>query len=175
MSYTDKLEFNITMVGPDGLEFLLVSVQNANNKVYIGLWYRPPANSESLDVLYSILESLDVRILSSFVLLGDFNVDFHNHQHPLFCKLSRILHSFVLMQVVPEPTHINPSSSTLIDLALLSAPSQLVNCNVIPPLSNSDHNGFTLTLKWSRNPPPVKAKNVASGNMPRLTLRRLTD
>ena len=55
-------------------------------------------------------------------------------------------------------THINPSSSTLIDLALLSAPSQLVNCNVIPPLSNSDHNGFTLTLKWSRNPPPVKAK-----------------
>ena len=55
------------MVGPNGLEFLLVSVQNANNKVYIGVWYRPPANSESLDVLYSILESLDVRILSSFV------------------------------------------------------------------------------------------------------------
>ena len=125
--------------------------------------------------LYSILESLDVRILSSFVLLGDFNVDFYNHQHPLFCKLSRILHSFVLTQVVPEPTHINPSGSTLIDLALLSAPSQLVNCNVIPPLSNSDQNGFTLTLKWSRNPPPVKAKNVASGNMPRLILRRLTD
>ena len=47
---SDKLEFNIAMVGPDGLEFLLVSV---NNKVYIGLWYRPPANSESVDVLYS--------------------------------------------------------------------------------------------------------------------------
>ena len=160
MFISDKLEFNITMVGPDGLEFLLVSVQNANNKVYIGLWYRPPANSESLDVLYSILESLDVRILSSFVLLGDFNVDFYNHQHPLFYKLPRILHSFVPTQVVPEPTHINPSSSTLIDLALLSAPSQLVNCNVIPPLSNSDHNGFTLTLKWSRNPPPMKAKKT---------------
>ena len=47
---SEKLEFNITMVGPDGLEFLLISVQNANNKVYIGVWYRPPENSESLDV-----------------------------------------------------------------------------------------------------------------------------
>ena len=96
MFISDKLEFNITMVGPNGLEFLLVSVKNANSKVYIGVWYCPPANSESLDDLYSILESLDVRFLSSFVLLGDFNVDFSNHQHPLFYKLSRILHSFVL-------------------------------------------------------------------------------
>ena len=105
---------------------------------------------------WMIYKSLDFRFLSSFVLLGDFNVDFYNHQHPLFY---RILHSFVLTQIIPEPTHINPSgSSTVIDLALLSAPSQLVNCNVIPPLSNSDHNGFTLTLKWSRNPLPVKAR-----------------
>ena len=81
------------------------------------MWYRPPANSESLDVLYSILDSLGVRILSGFVLLGDFNVDFYNHPHPLFYKLSRNLHSFELTQVVPEPTHVHPSgSSTLIDL-----------------------------------------------------------
>ena len=55
--------------------------------MYIGLWYHPHANFESLDVLYSILESLDVRFSSSFILLGDFNVDFYNHQHPLFHKL----------------------------------------------------------------------------------------
>ena len=85
-----------------------------------------------------------------FFLLGDFNAEFLiMHQHLLFHKLSIV---FVLKQVVPEPTHTNPSgSSTLINLALLSAPSQILNCNVVPPLSNSDHNGFTLGvyIRWN--------------------------
>ena len=64
---------------------------------------------------------------------------------------------FVLMQAVPEPTHINLSgSSTLIACLVISSFTQLVNFNVIPP-SNSDHNGFTLTL----NPPPVKARKCS--------------
>jgi len=93
-------------------------------------------------------------VLSSFVLLGDFNIDFCNQKHPLFCKLSIFLNSFVITQVVPHPTHINPSgNSTLIDLVLLSAPSQLVRCEVIPPLGNSDHNGINLSVKCFRNPP----------------------
>ena len=44
---SDQLEYQVTMCGPNELEFLLVSVHNTNNvneKVYIGLWYRPPAN-----------------------------------------------------------------------------------------------------------------------------------
>ena len=51
---SNKLEFNTIMAGPNELELLLVSIQNANDKVYIGLWYRPPANFESLDALYCI-------------------------------------------------------------------------------------------------------------------------
>ena len=39
---------------------------------------------------------------------------------------------------------------------MLSEPSQLVNCEVIPPLGNSDHNGIDLTLKVAHKPPPVK-------------------
>ena len=34
-------------------------------------------------------------------------------------------------------------------LALLSPPSQLIECSVIPPLSNSDHDGIHLIMKWS--------------------------
>ena len=80
-----------------------------------------------------------------------------NHHHPLFSKLSSFLQSFVLTQVVPQPTHFNSSgSSTLIDLVLISVPSQLVYCSVIQPLGNSDHNGINVTLKWSRNTHPVK-------------------
>ena len=82
---SDKLEYQVTMCGPNELEFLLVSVHSTNNvneKVYIGLWYRPPANSAALDDLYSIFESLDISVFSSFILLGDFNIDFCNHHHP---------------------------------------------------------------------------------------------
>ena len=99
---------------------------------------------------------MDVSVFSNFIL-GDFNIDFCNYHHPLFSKLSTFLRSFVLTQVVPKPTHFNSSgSSTLIDLVLMSVPSQLVNCSVIPPLGNSDHNGINVTLKWSRNTCPVK-------------------
>ena len=90
---SNKLEFQVTMSGPNGLEFLLVSVHNANNahrKVYIGLWYLPPADYTALDDFYSILESLDATVLSSFVLLGEINIDFCNQKHPLFCKLSSL-------------------------------------------------------------------------------------
>ena len=62
---SDKLEYQVTMCGPNELEFLLVSVHSTNNvneKVYIGLWYRPPANSAALDDLYSIFESLDISV-----------------------------------------------------------------------------------------------------------------
>ena len=142
MYVSDKLEFQVTMCGSREVEFLLISVHNVNNaqqRLHIGLWYRPPANSVALDDLQSVLESLDTSILFSFVLLGDFNIDFYNPQHPLFCKLSSILHSFVLTQVVPQPTHTSSlEKSTLIDLVLLSVPSQLLTCSVIPPLCNSD-------------------------------------
>ena len=149
------------MCGPKELEFHLVSLfstNNVNEKVYIGLWYRPPSNSGALDDLYSIFWKFGYQCFFSFILLGDFNIDFYNHHHPLFSKLSTFLQSFVLTQVAPQPTHFNSSgSSTLIDLVLLSVPSQLVNCNVITPLGNSDHSGVDVTLKWSRNARPVKA------------------
>ena len=74
--------------GPKGLEFLLVSVHRTVLKrkcilVYCA-WYQPPANSAALDDLYSIFESLDISVFSSFILLGDFNINFCNHHHPLF-------------------------------------------------------------------------------------------
>ena len=82
--------------------------------------------------------------------MGDFNVDFCNRHHFLYAKLSNILCSFSLTQVVAQPTHASPSGrDTLIDLALLSNPSQLMSCDVIPPLGSSDHSGISLHLKWS--------------------------
>ena len=67
----------------------------------------------------------------------------------MYFLLHSILCSFDLTQVVREPTRLATSgTATLIDLALMSNPSSLEVCSVIPPLSNSDHNGVSLTIKW---------------------------
>jgi len=55
-----------------------------------------------------------------------------------------------LSQVVSDVTHTNHNGvSSIIDLVLLSSPSQLMKCCTIPPLANSDHNGIVTTLKWN--------------------------
>ena len=56
------------------------------------------------------------------------------------------------MQVVSDPTHTSPmGTSSLIDLVMISNPSMLSACIVIPPLGSSDHNGVQLSLKWRSN------------------------
>ena len=69
------------------------------------------------------------------------------------------MQSFSLTQVVPEATHINPNgTATLIDLALVSTPSLLQSCTIIPPIGNSDHNGFLLHLNWKSSSQQVRSQ-----------------
>ena len=150
MFISDRLETHVLLCGPNSLERIVVSVNNVNNprqKVDIGLWYRPPDNSVAFDNLHSTLQDFDISIFSSFIIFGDFIIDFYNHYHPLFVNFCTFLNSFVLTQVV---THTSSSGkATLIDLLLLSSPSQLKECSVIPPLCNSDNDGINLILKYS--------------------------
>ena len=74
--------------------------------------------------------------------------------------LSNLMQSLALTQVVPEATHINPNgTATLIDLALLlSTPSLLQSCTIIPPIGNSKNNGFLLCLKWKSSCQQVRSQ-----------------
>ena len=64
-----------------------------------------------------------------------------------------------LTQVVSEATNVNTNgTTTLIDLALVSTPSLLQNCEVISPIGNSDHNGILLQLKWKSNQQQVRSQ-----------------
>ena len=99
-----------------------------------------------------VLQNLSLflqQVNLSNVLLGDCNVNYLDTSSSLYFLLHSILCSFDLTQVVREPTRLATSgTATLIDLALMSNPSSLEVCSVIPPLSNSDHNGVSLTIKW---------------------------
>jgi len=99
--------------------------------------------------LYSL--SLNPSVYDSFVLLGDFNVNFFDNSYPLYSKLLLISTSLSLVQVVSEPTRLSHNSCSLIDLIYLSCPSRLISCATIPPLANSDHSGLSLTVSLRDN------------------------
>ena len=137
--------------GPFDLEFLSISVLSHSSfcKLCLCLFYRPPSSHVSIfDNLFHTLQILNPAKFSSFLLLGDFNVNFCNPDHFLFSHIRDIMLSFSLNQVVPSYTHVSPSGiPSLIDLAMLANIEQLQNCTTIPPLSTSDHYGISLTLK----------------------------
>ena len=131
------------------LELITVTLHHANKKFCLSLLYRPPSQCiDVFSVLQAYYECIDISQYSSFVLLGDFNIDICSMSNSLFYAYHGFLSLFGLSQVVDCPTHFcNGIISSLIDLVFVSNPLTLSYCKVIPPLSNSDHLGIELQLK----------------------------
>ena len=124
------------------MEFISLIFEFCSSKFCISAFYRPPSSDVSyFDELFDVIEKLDIVNFSNYILLGDFNINFCNPTHPLYSRLTNLCNSFMLTQVVTEPTHTSPTGNqSLIDLVFLSHPLQLVHCHVSPPLGTSDHN-----------------------------------
>ena len=93
MFTSDMLERHVLFCGPN-IELLVVSVNNVNDprqKVHIGLWYWPTDNSVVLDNSHSTLEDLDTSAFSSFILVGDSNINFYKYYRPLFVNFFTFL------------------------------------------------------------------------------------
>ena len=145
--YVDSMfTYSILFTANPDFECVIASLCANNSKFYVCFVYRPPNSSISvLDNLFTTLCSLNVCSFSNFVMVGDFNIDFSNQNHPLFSKFHSIASSFLLYQVVKDYTHINLSGNhTTIDLAFVSSLELLISCTTVPPLSSSDHLGFKL-------------------------------
>ena len=94
--------------------------------------------SESLWALRLTVLATNVKEFTSFVLIGDFNINFCSRDHPYFCKLDTILQTFSLSQVVNTHTHTAPSGETsLIDLALVSNPDLVLDCTTVCQASST--------------------------------------
>ena len=141
----------------------------------LALFYCSPSSPYCvLDNLLTVLCTyIDPPCLANFILLGDFNINFFDTAHPLFSKLCLVPNSLSLTQVVTVPTHFSSNCSSLIgiDLVLLSSPSNLISCETVSPLSNSDHLGISFAVsavKAKSN--PKKEVGGRSGDMPLLTM-----
>ena len=151
----NSLTWDIVLKGFNGLELIAFSIKSPLHAAHhcVTVLYRPPSSPASFfDVFYNTLYKISPARFLSFVLVGDFNVDYFCKNHSYFCKLQSILQTLSLSQVVQFPTHATLNGDrSLIDWAVLSNVELLSECSIIPPLSNSDHNGIYLLLKWKRS------------------------
>jgi len=143
--------FKVLLYGPSGLELLVLSLSPVNNPNFTmctGVFYRPPSSTHDIfDTLCNSLFCIPPAYFSNFVLLGDFNVNLLNSDHPLYDKIDMLCNSFSFTQVVDSPTHISHSAHpSLIDLVFVSDTSCFSHCHTIPQLANSDHYGITIYM-----------------------------
>ena len=141
--------------GPFGLELLSLSISShlTSCKFCSCLFYHPLSSPVSIfDNLCTTLQIVNPARFHSFVLLGDFNVNFVNKDHHLFTHVSDILYTFSLTQVVPSYTYISPTGSpSLIEYALLSDTQLLVDCATKLFLHSQHLTTSGLDLHWSGN------------------------
>jgi len=92
--------YNIMFTDDSSFKCIITSLKLDSCNFCVCLLYRPPNASDVLDTLFSTLCSLDDRVFANFIMVGDFNMDVSNHNHPLFSKLFFVTSSFLLYQVI---------------------------------------------------------------------------
>ena len=124
------------------LELIWIAVQCGHNRsLVIGCVYRPPIYDKIKEDLEALEQSIQ-KFLSEgkqLVLCGDLNCDILRPTLPHVRQLLSLINNVGLHQCVREPTRITNSSSTLIDIALVSNPSLVTACTSEDCIV-SDHN-----------------------------------
>ena len=83
--YVQNSYVSCLLCTPDNLELLTLSISSGTKKICLSLLYRPPnSHSDLFQDLFLYLQSLDTAQFSNYFLLGDFNVNLCNINHPLY-------------------------------------------------------------------------------------------
>ena len=101
------------------MECIWLELNIKYKNILVGTFYRPPNCTPLIlaDIENSIGLAIDTGI-QDVVILGDFNLNFLNIQSK--SKINNICRQFDLTQLITEPTNFAESSSTIIDLILVS-------------------------------------------------------
>jgi len=117
----------------DGIELLFVEIVGNTGTLLVGLYYRSPADDDSLPKLHKVLRDLLPKLRSSLLIMGDFNcpgIDWSSSPQrtkngcPSSSALLEILSEFRLCQKVKESTMLtrDGKEGNLLDL---NAPTNL--------------------------------------------------
>lgn len=122
---------------PRHIECIWIELSNNQKHILFGLYYRPP-NSDS--IYYSSIEdSLHLAVdtgITDIIVTGDFNFNIYNQQTSR--KIESFCNQFALYQSINEPTHYTETSSSLLDIILVSNKDRLLLSGVGDPFLNQD-------------------------------------
>ena len=134
------------------LELIWISVQCGHNRsLVIGCAYRPPLY-EGIKLDLEVLELSIKKFLSEgkqVILCGDLNCDLLRPDLPQVRSMLSLINNVDMHQCVREPTRITHSSSTLIDIVLVSDPSLVKECFSHDCIV-SDHNFVVVKMQVRR-------------------------
>ena len=87
-------------------------------------------------------------------MMGDFNVDYsqlHSQTNPLHVSLQHYMSMFGMTQIINTSTMITSTTSTILDLILISDPAKISQCGVLD-IGLSDHQIIYCTRKCKKIP-----------------------
>ena len=135
-------------------ECLVREVNYKNKKIFIVTLYRSPSqNDDEFDEFLRSFESVIDHINQSnpyFVLItGDFNArssswwgnDINNFEG---ISIENLTSSYGFKQLISEPTHLLPTSSSCIDLIFTNQPNMVMNIGVFPSIHQNCHHQIVL-------------------------------
>ena len=145
-------------------EVCFVEVKCQNAKIAVGVVYKSPLISYTE---YSVLTEVLAPIITGYehhLILGDFNIDQLKPESSA-CKYFRehILEPYDLSQMIREPTRIAKTSSTLIDLLLVSYPDNVKVVGVADIPAIADHR--LIYCSYALKKPKFKPKIIYKRKM----------
>ena len=149
----NNLSYDVKSFFPPEIENIFLELLLPNMKpMVVRIIYRPPSQSEFLEIINTHFSKLDTNNKEIYIL-GDFNINLYLNNSYIFQKnnslQSQSIHSdikkyyelcpmFGLKQLIEVPTCVTCSSSTIIDHILASFPNRVSQQGVID-VGLSDH------------------------------------
>ena len=142
---------DISLTAPSGFQQLWLKIQVKSMKSFILCTaYRPPNTP---------LSCFDSDLIESFVyassfnvpiyLLGDLNCRLESSDNPEAKALLNFCRSYNLSQLITRPTRVTETTSSILDVILVSDTKQVLNVMVLES-SISDHDLVYITLKLKK-------------------------
>ena len=152
-------------------EALLLEMTYNNKKVIVPVIYcSPTQNNSEFDLILSNFEKVLININKRKpflpVITGDFNVRSSSWwSKGISTTLFSLTSSNGFPQLINEPTHLQKSSSSCIDLIFTNKPNLSVYSGVHASLHPNCHHqiihcSFNLNISYQSNPAKADAKNI---------------
>ena len=155
------MSYDVKSFFPPEIENIFFEILLPNTKpIVVGIIYRPPSQSEFLEIINTHFSKLDTNN-NEIYILGDFNINLYLNNSYIFLK-NNLLQSqsitsdikkyyefctmFGLKQLIEVPTRVTCSSSTIIDHILASFPNRVSQQGVID-VGLSDHQTISRIMR----------------------------